>query len=72
MPITPKAKQLAKSFRRMYNNGTSPVCWAQVQAGDGRHHWLSLSRDDIKTLHRDQDLQAVCQCMLINRGFIER
>ena len=70
--IHPEAKRMAEAFRSAHKREPSVAAvYIQVVADDGWHHWLSLSIDDLKALSRDEDLQAVCQAMLVNRGLIK-
>jgi len=68
--IHPEAKHLADAFRSVQAVNQCADSYVQIAGKDG-HHWLMLSRQDLKALSRDEDLQAVCQAMLINRGLIK-
>lgn len=74
MPITDQARKLAGEFRGQYerNNNSCHGYWTQEKSEiDGRYHWLTLSHEDMKALQRPEDLEAVCQAMLINHRIIE-
>lgn len=73
MPIHDRAIDLAQRIRKAHKRSPYDLAYHFQERSDidGRHRWLCVRRIDIQKLTRDEDLQAVAQCLLINHQIID-